>query len=52
MGVACSTHRGDAKCVQRLVGKPERKSNAEDVGADRRIILKCILGQHGLGGVD
>jgi hypothetical protein len=34
---------------QMLVGKPEGRDHSEDLGVDGRIILKFILGKHGLG---
>jgi hypothetical protein len=37
---ACSTHGKDEKCIQMLVGKPEGKNHAEDLGVDEKVILE------------
>jgi hypothetical protein len=41
--------RGEVRCIQGLVGKPEERDYLEDPGVDGRIILKWIFER--LGGV-
>jgi hypothetical protein len=36
---------GDINAYDILVGKPEGKNPSEDLGVDRKIILKWILGK-------
>jgi hypothetical protein len=49
MNGTCSARGGDKKCEKILVGKPEGKAHSEDLGVDKRIILKWILGKSGSG---
>jgi hypothetical protein len=42
MGVACSAYEGK-RCVQGFGGKPGGRENMEDLGVDRRIILKWFV---------
>jgi hypothetical protein len=44
---SCSTHGGDEKCVQILLGKPEGKGPVGYLDVEGRIILKWILGKQG-----
>ena len=45
MGVACSTYRGEERCVQGLVGKPEIKSLLGKSRYVKKIILEWILNE-------
>jgi hypothetical protein len=50
MGVACTMHRMDKKCIQ-LVGHSEGNNRSEDLDVYGRIILKWIsnrMGEYGL----
>jgi hypothetical protein len=39
MSGACSTHRGEQKCIQSFGGKPEG-DNLEEIGVDRLIKIE------------
>ena len=43
IGEKYSTHMGEVKCIQCLLGKPEEKDSSEDVDIDDRVILNWIL---------
>jgi hypothetical protein len=43
VGEACSMYRSDEICTQKLAGNPEGKSDFENLGVNRRTILKLIL---------
>jgi hypothetical protein len=51
MGVACSTYRGDERCVQGFVGDVWEKENLDGLGADGRIILRGLY-RNWVGGMD
>jgi len=40
MGRARSAYRGEERCIQGFVGKPEKKRPLGRLGADERIIFK------------
>jgi len=42
-GGKCSTHVGEVKCIQWLVGKPDEEDSSEDVDVDDRVILNWVL---------
>jgi len=43
MGAACSTYRGDDRCIQVLVGDLRERDNLEGLGVHERIILRWIF---------
>jgi hypothetical protein len=44
MGVTCGTHRTMQKCIYSF-SRETRRYHSEDLGTDRRIILKCTSGR-------
>jgi hypothetical protein len=45
MGGTCSIYGGERGVYRILVGKPEEKDHLEDVGVDRKIMLRWIYRQ-------
>jgi len=43
MGGACGMHGRDANAYKILVGSPEGNYQLEDIGVDRRILLKWLF---------
>jgi hypothetical protein len=43
MGGACGMHGRDANVYRILVGRPEENYQLEDIGVDRRILLKWLF---------
>jgi hypothetical protein len=43
MGWACGTYGRQERCVQGFGGKAREREHFEDLGVDRRLILKWLL---------
>jgi len=43
MGGACGMHGRDTNAYRILVGRPEENYQLEDIGVDRRILLKWLF---------
>jgi hypothetical protein len=46
MGGACGRHGRDTNAYRILVGRPEGNYQLEDIGVDRRVLLKWLFNTH------
>jgi hypothetical protein len=44
MGAACGTRGGEEKCIEFYWGNFKERHPLEDLGLDRKILLKFLLG--------